>query len=225
MEGVPTKILGRATLIDHKKHSRPIGPREKEDFFLTKRNDAIQRLWYWWEWKRKLRWFTKWPEKLRFYSPRGIHYENVKKIKRSWGEKRVLYWRGRSAYLKLPNQQGVYCWWFRVSVWKWIRHPFWLILIHDHSMYPLWPAETNASRTAEWVDIVRVFYDRRSGKFKCTSALNKLRIREESASFEPPALINLIRATSLAPNWQIHRWNVENEWFMYDLSTKDLHFT
>ena len=34
MEGVPTKILGRATLIDHKKLSRPIGPREKEDFFL-----------------------------------------------------------------------------------------------------------------------------------------------------------------------------------------------
>ena len=30
--------------------------------------------------------------------------------------------------------------------------------------------------------------------------LNKLRIREESDSFEPPALINLIRATSLAPN-------------------------
>ena len=28
-----------------------------------------------------------------------------------------------------PNQQGVYCWWFRVSVWKWIRHPFWLILM------------------------------------------------------------------------------------------------
>ena len=46
MEGVPTEILGRATLIDHKKLSRLIGPREKEDFFLTKRNDAIQRLWY-----------------------------------------------------------------------------------------------------------------------------------------------------------------------------------
>ena len=29
MEGVPTKILGRATLIDHKKLSRPIGPRER----------------------------------------------------------------------------------------------------------------------------------------------------------------------------------------------------
>ena len=44
MEGVPTKILGRATLIDYKKLSRPIGPREKEDFFLKKekrRNSKI----------------------------------------------------------------------------------------------------------------------------------------------------------------------------------------
>ena len=154
MEGVPTEILGRATLIDHKKLSRPIGPREKEDFFLTKRNDAIQRLWYWWEWKRKLRWFTKWPEKLRFYSPRGIHYLRIwkrSKNQRWWGEKRVLYWRGRSEYLKLPNQQGVYCWWFRVSVWKWIRHPFWLILMIIRCIHCGLQKQMHRARQNEWI--------------------------------------------------------------------------
>ena len=36
-------------------------------------------------------------------------------------------------------------------------------------------------------------------------------LREETASFGPPALIKLIRATSLAPKWQIPWWNIENE--------------
>ena len=39
----------------------------------------------------------------------------------------------------------------------------------------------------------------RSGKFECTSALNKLQIREEWVLFRPPALIKLLGATSLAP--------------------------
>ena len=63
-----------------------------------------------------------------------------------------------------------------------------------------------------------------NGKFERTSAFNKLWIRKESASFGPPALIKLIRATSLAPKCQIHWRNIENEWYTYDLSTKDKHF-
>ena len=41
MEGIPTKILGRATLIDHKKLSRPIGPLERGLLFNEeKRHDS-----------------------------------------------------------------------------------------------------------------------------------------------------------------------------------------
>ena len=43
--------------------------------------------------------------------------------------------------------------------------------------------------------------------------------------FGPLALIKLIRATSLAPKWQIHWRNIKNEWYIYDLSTNDKHFT
>ena len=60
------------------------------------------------------------------------------------------------------------------------------------------------SHRAEWVDIISYRHDHRSGKFEWTSAFNMLWIREERASFCPPALIKLIRTTSLAPKWQIH---------------------
>lgn len=59
-----------------------------------------------------------------------------------------------------------------------------------------------------------VIHDRRSGKLKCTSALIKLRIREERTTLCPPALISLIFVTFSAPNG----WNFENEWCVYDLS-------
>ena len=49
----------------------------------------------------------------------------------------------------------------------------------------------------EWKSLI--IHDRRSGKFECTNALNKLQIREEWAFFGPPALIKLLGATSLAP--------------------------
>lgn len=52
-----------------------------------------------------------------------------------------------------------------------------------------------------------VIHDRRSGKLKCTSALIKLRIREERTALCPPALIKLIFVTFSAPNG----WNFENE--------------
>ena len=42
----------------------------------------------------------------------------------------------------------------------------------------------------EWTSLI--IHDRRSGKFECTSTLNKLRIREEWAFFGPPALVKLI---------------------------------
>ena len=42
----------------------------------------------------------------------------------------------------------------------------------------------------EWTSLI--LHDRRSGKFECTSALNKLQIREEWAIFGPPALIKLL---------------------------------
>lgn len=74
---------------------------------------------------------------------------------------------------------------------------------------------------AKWVVIVGhsqgrslVIHDRRSGKLKCTSALIKLRIREERTVLCPPALIKLIFVTFSAPNG----WNFENEWCVYDLS-------
>ena len=76
---------------------------------------------------------------------------------------------------------------------------------------------------AEWVDIVTVFYDCRSDKFKCTSALNKLRIREENA-FEQPALINLIklqiRTNSLMEywKWMIYLRFKHNERFAFYLA-------
>ena len=41
----------------------------------------------------------------------------------------------------------------------------------------------------DWTSLI--IHDRRSGKFECTSALNKLQIREEWAIFGPPALIKL----------------------------------
>ena len=59
-------------------------------------------------------------------------------------------------------------------------------------------------------------HDRRSGKFERTSAFNKLWIREERASFGPPALRKLILVTSLAPKWQIHWRNILK---MNDIST------
>ena len=45
-------------------------------------------------------------------------------------------------------------------------------------------------------------------KFECTSALNKLRIREEWVIFGPPVLIKLLDATSLAPKSQKHGRNI-----------------
>lgn len=52
-----------------------------------------------------------------------------------------------------------------------------------------------------------VIHDRRSGKLKCTSALIKLRIREERTTLCPPALIQLIFVTFSAPD----EWDFENE--------------
>ena len=49
----------------------------------------------------------------------------------------------------------------------------------------------------DWTSLI--IHDRRSGKFECTSALNKLPKREEWAIFGPPALIKLLGATSLVP--------------------------
>ena len=46
-------------------------------------------------------------------------------------------------------------------------------------------------------------------------------IREERASFGPPALIKLTRATSLAPKWQTIDGIFKNESFI----KKDKHFT
>ena len=68
-------------------------------------------------------------------------------------------------------------------------------------------------------------HDRRSGKFECTSAFNKLWIREERASFGQPGLIKLIRATSLAPKLQNHGRNIENEWYINDLRKRNKRFT
>ena len=75
----------------------------------------------------------------------------------------------------------------------------------------------------EWTSLIT--HNRRSGKFECTSALNKLRIREEWAIFGPPALIKLLVATSLAPKSQKHGRNIKNELFIYGLSTKYINFT
>ena len=74
----------------------------------------------------------------------------------------------------------------------------------------------------EWTSLI--IHDHRSGKFRCTSALNKLQIREECVFFGPPALVKLIGATSLAPKLQIHWRNIENEEFTCGLSTKDKNF-
>ena len=66
-----------------------------------------------------------------------------------------------------------------------------------------------------------IIHDRRSGKFECTTPLNKLWIREEWAIFGRPALIKLLGATSLASKWQNqYGRNIKNEWFIYGLSTK-----
>ena len=67
----------------------------------------------------------------------------------------------------------------------------------------------------EWTSLI--IHDHRCGKFECTSALNKLQIREEWAFFGPPVLIKLLGA--LAPIWQNHEQNIKNEWFIYGLST------
>ena len=75
----------------------------------------------------------------------------------------------------------------------------------------------------EWTSVI--IHERRSSKFECTSALNKLRIREEWAIFGPPALIKLLGATLLAPKWQNHGRNIKNEWLIYGLSTKNINFT
>ena len=75
----------------------------------------------------------------------------------------------------------------------------------------------------DWTSLI--IHDRRSGKFECTSALNKLQIREEWAIFGPPALIKLLGATSLVPKWQSHERNIKNEWSIYGLSTKYINFT
>ena len=64
-------------------------------------------------------------------------------------------------------------------------------------------------RENEWTSLI--FMTGRSDKFECTSALNKLRIREEWAFFGPPALIKLLVATSLAPKSQNHGRNIKNE--------------
>ena len=49
----------------------------------------------------------------------------------------------------------------------------------------------------DWTSLI--IHDRRSCKFECTSALNKLPIKDEWTFFGPPALIKLLGATSLAP--------------------------
>ena len=59
-----------------------------------------------------------------------------------------------------------------------------------------------AIHRAEWVDIVSYSWLPKRQIRICMRAFNKLWIREERASFRPPALIKLIRATSLAPKFQ-----------------------
>ena len=48
----------------------------------------------------------------------------------------------------------------------------------------------------EWKSFI--IHDRKNGKFKGTSALNKLQIREKWAFFGPPELVELIGTTSLS---------------------------
>ena len=49
----------------------------------------------------------------------------------------------------------------------------------------------------EWTSLI--IHDLRSGKFRCTNSLNKLRVREEKAFFGPPGLTKLLGVTSLTP--------------------------
>ena len=230
MEGVPTKKLGRATLIDHKKLSRPIGPLERGLLFNEeKRHDSkivvLMRT------KTKV---TLVPEMAReaplLLAKRYplLSISETFKISKE-GE-------GSNEYFTDVDDRTIIN--FQTSK-EFTADDLELVLesesdtallthSHDHSMYPLymWPAETHASRTAEWVDIVRVFYDRRSGKFKCTSVLNKLRLKRRDGIFRPTSVDKShSRDFVSSKQWQIHWWNMENEWFIYDLSTKDLHFT
>ena len=99
--------------------------------------------------------------------------------------------------------------------WEWVNN--WKIHGSVSSLLCPFSYQGNISQN-EWTSLI--IHDRRSGKFECTSALNKLRIREEWAIFGPPALIKLLGATSLAPKWQNHGRNIKNEWFIYGLSTK-----
>ena len=75
--------------------------------------------------------------------------------------------------------------------------PVYQLLLRDWN----WTTVPNSIAQNDWTSLA---HDRPSGKFKCTSALNKLQITVKRASFGPPALIKFIRATSLASKGQIH---------------------
>ena len=63
------------------------------------------------------------------------------------------------------------------------------VLLHNFSLlaFPNIPFEKPLIAQNEWTSLI--IHDLRSGKFKCTSALNDPLIREEWAIFGPPALI------------------------------------